>query len=232
MSSQGADAHRPESRNSIRGNPANLPGRLATVKLTSRFIFVQLLTVILHNLTVARRLKHRSSLGKVSAGPLPPATCRSCGSQRVEQNIREAARPCQIAALYLDRARFVPGRRTGVSASVVTAATCGARFSAAAATAALVVFPAKNTRQTFFSGRTRPPSGHRAPGARRPQVGGGSPRPTLPANVRWAAGPGAASLRVSAREAPGCLGAILSARRGLRRARTRTRGRSRSRAGG
>ena len=58
LSSQGADAHRLEPCNSIRGNPANLPASHKTVKAVSRFRFACLLRVNQLKPTVVSR--HRS----------------------------------------------------------------------------------------------------------------------------------------------------------------------------
>ncbi len=70
LSSQGADAHRLEPCNSIRGNPANLPASHKTVKAVSRFRFGCLLRVKQLNPTVVSRYRSLRTKGKRSAGGL------------------------------------------------------------------------------------------------------------------------------------------------------------------
>src|SRR6266851_4628001 len=105
LSSQGADAHRLEPCNSIRGNPANLPASHKTVKAVSRFRFGCLLRVNQLNPTVVSRYRSLRTKGKRSAGGLMrPWPAGHPVSHRAVLKTREAGYPCQIGT---------HGRRTG-----------------------------------------------------------------------------------------------------------------------
>ena len=109
LSSQGADAHRLEPCNSIRGNPANLPASHKTVKAVSRFRFACLLRVNQLNPTVVSRRKSLPTRGKRSAGGLMrPWPAGHPVSHRAVLKIREARLPVS------NRDSRLPGSAVGI----------------------------------------------------------------------------------------------------------------------
>ena len=94
LSSQGADAHRLEPCNSIRGNPANLPASHKTVKAVSRFRFGCLLRVNQLDPTVVSRYRSLRTRGKRPAGGLMrPWPAGHPVSHRAVLKTREARLP-------------------------------------------------------------------------------------------------------------------------------------------